>query len=69
MLSALILQVSNSETFAKLYGGTHTKKRTYRGKEILEQLSKPRYFTEFKSRALFSAATQQGRKGRDFQTL
>ena len=40
-----------------------------RGKEILEQLSKPSIFTEFENRGLFSTATQQGRKGRDFQTL
>ena len=40
-----------------------------RGKEILEQLSKPRFFTEFENRGLFYAATQQERKGRDFQTL
>ena len=39
-----------------------------RKKEILEQLSKPRFFTGFKSRALFSAATQQGNKGRYFRT-
>ena len=38
------------------------------GKKILEQISKPRFFTEFENRGLFSAATQQGRKGRDFQT-
>ena len=38
-----------------------------RGKNILEQLSKPRIFTEFENRRLFSAATQQGRKGRDFK--
>ena len=37
-----------------------------RGEDILEQLSKPRFFTEFENRGLFSSATQQGRKGRDF---
>ena len=39
-----------------------------RGKKILEQLSRPRFFTEFEIRGPFSAATQQGRKGRRFQT-
>ena len=40
-----------------------------RGKEILEQqLSKPRFFTGFKSRALFLPTSLQGRKGRDFRT-
>ena len=39
-----------------------------RGKEIIEQLSKPRFLTDFENRGLFSAATQQGRKGGDFQT-
>ena len=33
-----------------------------RGKNILEQLSKPRYFTEFENHGLFSTATQQGKR-------
>ena len=39
-----------------------------RRKEILEQISKPRFYSEFENRGFFSTATQQGRKGRDFQT-
>ena len=39
-----------------------------KGKEILEQLTKPQFFCGVQSLALFFAATQQGRKGRDFQT-
>ena len=34
-----------------------------RGKEILEQLSKPRFFTGFKSRALFSLLRSREIKG------
>ena len=38
-----------------------------RVKKILEQLSRARFFTGFEIRAFFSAATKQGRKGREFQ--
>ena len=43
-------------------------RRGTREKKIIEQFSQPRFFTEFENRGLFFAATQQGRKGRDFQT-
>ena len=33
-------------------------------RKIIEQFSKPRFFTEFDNWGFFSAATQQGRKGR-----
>ena len=32
--------------------------------KVLEKLSRTRFFTELENRALFSAATQQGKKGR-----
>ena len=38
-----------------------------RVKKILEQLSRTRFFTGFDISGLFSAATKQGRKGRDIQ--
>ena len=34
-----------------------------REKDILVQVSKPRFFTEFENRGLFPTATQQGKKG------
>ena len=42
-----------------------------RAKKILEQISKPCFFTEFKNRGLFSTATQQRRnsvKKRDIES-
>ena len=44
-----------------------------RGKEILEQLSKPRFFTEFENRGLFYTAAcaccvAAEKKARDFRT-
>ena len=36
------------------------------GKEIVEQISKPRFLTEFENRAFFLPAAYQRRKARDF---
>ena len=44
------------------------KMRNSRGKKILEQISKPRFFTEFVNTALFSLHTAVWRKTRDFRT-
>ena len=44
---------------------THFNLLFSRGKKILEELT--RFLTGFEIPALFSAATQQERKGRDFQ--
>ena len=38
-----------------------------RAKNILEQLSRTWFFTAFEIRALFSAATEQGKKGGIFK--
>ena len=38
-----------------------------RGKEILEQISKPRFFTELENRGLFSTATQRRKKGGTYE--
>ena len=39
----------------------------FRGKNILEHILKPRFFMEFENHGLFSAPTQQGRKGEIFK--
>ena len=39
-----------------------------RGKDILEKLSKARFFTEFENRGLFLRCYAAGKKGHDFQT-
>ena len=47
--------------------GNIMNQKYFRGRGILERFSKPCFFTEFENRRLFSTATQQGRKGRDFK--